>query len=95
VKQPGTFVFFAPENFNLDALLSLGEKMIKMIYASAVATFCSILTSALVLGFLYWIVNIFKLNYGRDAYWVFSVAFFAFLISWIVVFGLFVGQNSR
>lgn len=69
--------------------------IVKMIYASACATVCSILTSAVVLFLLSWIVNVFKLNYGRDAYWVFSVAFFVFLISWIVAFGFFVGQNGQ
>lgn len=69
--------------------------MLKFVYASLMATSCSILASVIVLLILGFIVNIFKLNYGRDAYWVFSVAFITFIASWIVVFGIFVSNDKE
>jgi apolipoprotein N-acyltransferase len=53
-----------------------------------VASAISVLSAALSLFVLKYIVDIFKLNYGQDAYWVFTVAFYVAIISWILFFFL-------
>ena len=52
--------------------------------ASAISVFSAVLS----LFVLKYIVDIFKLNYGQDAYWVFNVAFYVVIISWILSFFL-------
>jgi hypothetical protein len=68
------------------------SKFMQFIIAVMGATACAILCAAVSLVVLGWIVNMFKLNYGRDAYWVFSVSFCMLIISWIVAFGFFMSQ---
>jgi len=62
----------------------------KFIIGAVCATLFSFAFSSLLLLILAFVVNLLKLNYGRDAYWVFSVALYAFLISWIVSYAYFV-----
>jgi hypothetical protein len=64
--------------------------MIKILVSSVAATACSIIVAMCVLFVLGLIVHIFKLNYGKDAYWAFSVAFIISIISWVIVFGSFI-----
>jgi len=67
--------------------------MIKFLVSSVAATACSIVVAMCVLFILGLIVHIFKLNYGKDAYWAFSVAFIISIISWVVVFGFFMSSS--
>jgi len=63
----------------------------KFIIGAVCATLFSFAFSSLLLLILAFVVNLLKLNYyGRDAYWVFSVALYAFLIVWIVSYAYFV-----
>ena len=54
-----------------------------MIIASAISVF----VGALSLFILKYIVDVNQLNHGKDAYWVFSYAFYAMIISWVLSFG--------
>lgn len=60
--------------------------LFKLALALIGATSFSITIAAIVMFILGWLVNIFKLNYGRDAYWVFNIAFGALILSWIIIF---------
>lgn len=68
--------------------------MIKFLASSVAATACSIVIAMCVLFILGLIVNLFKLNYGRDAYWVFSASFIAMIIVWVVCFGFFMSEEK-
>lgn len=61
--------------------------LFKILGSTIIATTISIFIGALSLFVLGWIVDAFKLNYGKDAYWVFSYAFYAMIIAWIFSFG--------
>jgi len=67
--------------------------LIKIIISLVPATIFSFAIAFGVLAALYSIVHIFQLNYGRDAYWIFNVASLSFIISWIIIFGIF--MNSQ
>jgi hypothetical protein len=60
--------------------------LFKFIFSLLTATFFSILLSVATCVILLFIVDLFKLNYGRDAYWVFSTSFIVLIISWIIFF---------
>jgi apolipoprotein N-acyltransferase len=60
----------------------------KLLVSFVVASAISVFSAALSLFVLQYIVDIFKLNYGKDAYWVFTVAFYVAIISWILSFFL-------
>ena len=62
--------------------------ILKLLLSFVVASAISILIAVLVLFVLKYIIDIFKLNYGKDAYWVFTVAFYVAIISWILSFFL-------
>lgn len=66
--------------------------MIKFLVSLVAATACSIVVAMCVLFILGLIVHIFKLNYGKDAYWAFSVAFIISIISWVIFFGFFISS---
>ena len=68
--------------------------LFKLLSALSVATVLSILIGIVCLSILGLIVNFFKLNYGRDAYWVFSASFIAMIIGWVVCFGLFMSEEK-
>jgi len=67
--------------------------LIKIIISLVPATIFSFAIAAGVLAILNLIVHIFKLNYGRDTYWIFNVASLSFIISGIIIFGIF--MNSQ
>jgi hypothetical protein len=58
----------------------------KLLLSFVVASAISVFSAALVLFVLKYIVDMFKLNYGKDAYWVFNVAFYVAITVWIVSF---------
>ena len=58
----------------------------KLLVSFVVASAISVFSAALVLFILSYIVDIFKLNYGKDAYWVFNIAFYVAITVWIVSF---------
>ena len=58
----------------------------KLLVSFVVASAISVFSAALVLFVLKYIVDIFKLNYGKDAYWVFNVAFYVAITVWVVSF---------
>lgn len=58
----------------------------KLLVSFVVASAISVFSAALVLFILAYIVDIFKLNYGKDAYWVFNFAFYVAITVWIVSF---------
>lgn len=63
-------------------MITIFKLLLSFVVASAIAVF----SAALALFVLKYIVDIFKLNYGQDAYWVFTVAFYVAIIVWIVSF---------
>ena len=63
-------------------MITIFKLLVSFIVASAISVF----SAALVLFVLKYIVDIFKLNYGKDAYWVFNVAFYVAITVWIVSF---------
>jgi hypothetical protein len=65
------------------------EFLIKLLLGLIGATSISLCVAIAVLLILKAIVYTFELNYGRDAYWVFTVTNTLFAISWIVSFGYF------
>lgn len=65
-------------------MITILKFLLSFIIASAVSLF----STGLVLFVLKHIVDIFKLNYGRDAYWVFTVALYVAITSWILSFFL-------
>jgi hypothetical protein len=60
--------------------------LFKLALALIGATSFSTTIAVIVIFILGWVVNAFKLNYGRDAYWVFNIAFGALIFSWIIIF---------
>ena len=58
----------------------------KFLLSFTVASAISIFSTVLVLFILSYIVDIFKLNYGQDAYWAFNVSLYVAIIVWIVSF---------
>ena len=62
--------------------------ILKFLLSFIVASAISVFSAALALFVLKYIIDIFKLNYGQDAYWVFNVAFYIAIISWILSFFL-------
>lgn len=62
--------------------------MLKFLLSFIIASAVSLFSAALVLFILKYIVDIFKLNYGKDAYWVFTVVSYVAITSWIVSFFL-------
>jgi hypothetical protein len=68
--------------------------LFKLIVASFFATTLSILIGLFSVVLLGFIVNLLKLNYGRDAYWVFSFSFIAMIIGWIFCFGFFMSEEK-
>jgi hypothetical protein len=69
--------------------------LFKLISAFFFATSLSIPIGLFVVIIFGFIVNIFKLNYERDAYWVFSASFIAMILGWIICFGLFMSEISE
>lgn len=63
-------------------MITILKILLSIVVASAIAVF----SAALALFVLKYVVDIFKLNYGQDAYWVFSVSFYVAIIVWIVSF---------
>jgi hypothetical protein len=55
-----------------------------ILIASVISVFCWVFS----LFLCKLIVDLFKLNYEQDAYWVFTVAFYAAILSWILSFFL-------
>jgi hypothetical protein len=66
----------------------------KFIFAILFATSLAVLVGLLSVIVLSFIVNLFKLNNGRDAYWSLSVSFFIVIISWIFFFGLYMSEEK-
>jgi apolipoprotein N-acyltransferase len=62
--------------------------ILKFLLSFVVASAISVFSAALSLFVLKYIVDVFKLNYGKDAYWVFTIAFYVAIISWILSFFL-------
>ena len=48
------------------------------------ATGTSILVAVATLLLLKGVVYIFRLNYGRDVYWVFTITNFVFIVTWVL-----------
>lgn len=61
--------------------------LFKLLSSFVVATCISIFITFISIYLLAFIVEIFKLNNGKDAYWIFSVAFYASILAWIASFG--------
>ena len=62
--------------------------ILKFLLSFVVASVISVFSTVLLLFVLKYIVDMFKLNYGQDAYWVFNIAFYVAIISWILSFFL-------
>jgi len=60
--------------------------ILKLLAGFIIASAVSIFVGALSLFVLKYVVDIFQLNYNKDAYWVFSVSFYAMVVSWILSF---------
>lgn len=60
--------------------------ILKFLLSFTVASAISVFSAALALFILKYVVDIFKLNQDKDAYWVFSVSFYVALTAWIVSF---------
>ena len=58
----------------------------KLILAAVIASMLCLSAGVLTLIILGYIVNLFKLNYNQDAYWVFTVSFYIMIVSWILSF---------
>ncbi len=58
----------------------------KLFGACIIASAISIFIGAFSLFILKYIVDIFQLNYNKDAYWVFTVSFYACIVAWILSF---------
>ena len=58
----------------------------KLLVSFVVASAISVFSAALALFVLKYIVDIFKLNYGQDAYWVFNISLYIAITVWIVSF---------
>jgi len=58
--------------------------ILKLLAGFIIASAVSIFVGALSLFVLKYVVDIFQLNYNKDAYWVFSVSFYAMVVSWIL-----------
>ena len=63
---------------------TLFKIFIGLIIATGVSASIGFL-SLIILGY---IINIFKLNYGKDAYWAFSYSFYVTIAVWIICFAL-------
>jgi hypothetical protein len=66
--------------------MSLAHKILLGLVGSTSISLCVAIAVLLILKAM---VYTFELNYGRDAYWVFTVTNIIFIISWIVSFGYF------
>jgi len=62
--------------------------LFKFIASLLVSSAISIFSGALSLYILGYIVHIFSLNHEKDAYWIFSVAFYIMVFMGIISFGL-------
>jgi len=60
--------------------------ILKLIGGFIVASGVSIFFGALTLFILKYVVDVFQLNYNRDAYWVFNITFYTMIVSWILSF---------
>ena len=60
----------------------------KIFSSIIVATCISVFSSFFTIYLLSFIVEIFRLNYNKDSYWVFSVSFYIGLVFWIISFAL-------
>jgi len=60
--------------------------ILKLIGGFIIASAISIFAGALSLFILKYIVDIFQLNYNKDAYWVFTVSFYIMIVLWILSF---------
>jgi hypothetical protein len=58
----------------------------KLLGGLLIASAISIFVGALSLFALKYIVDIFQLNYNKDAYWVFTVSFYFMIAAWILSF---------
>ena len=58
----------------------------KLLAGFVIASAISVFIGALSLFFLKYVVDIFQLNYNKDAYWVFTASFHAMIVSWILSF---------
>jgi hypothetical protein len=67
----------------------------KLFTSSFLATLVSIVCCLFVFLILLAVVNCFRLNYGRDAYWVFSWCFFVLILSWFFSFGFFMSLKKE
>lgn len=62
--------------------------VLKLVIGFTTATTLSILSGALSLLVLKFIVDFYQMNQNKDAYWVFSYSFYAMIFVWIVSFVL-------
>lgn len=60
--------------------------VLKFILSLIVASAISVFSAALVLFVLGYIVDVFNLNDGKDAYWALNVSFYVAITVWIVSF---------
>jgi hypothetical protein len=67
----------------------------KLLVSFFLATLVSIVCCFFVFLILLAVVNFFRLNYGRDAYWVFSWCFFTLILSWFFSFGYFMSLKKE
>jgi hypothetical protein len=58
----------------------------KLLGGLLIASAVSIFFGALTLFVLKYVVDVFQLNYNKDAYWVFTVAFHTMIVVWILSF---------
>lgn len=67
----------------------------KLFTSFFLATLVSIVCCLFVFLILLTVVNFFRLNYGRDAYWVFSWCFFVLILSWFFSFSYFMSLKKE
>lgn len=71
------------------------DLIIKFFISLFFSTLVSIVCCLFVFLILLAVVNFFRLNYGRDAYWVFSWCFFILILSWFFSFGYFMSLKKE
>lgn len=62
------------------------NNLIKIFAAFIISMPVALFVGSLVLLILKCIIDTYKLNYGKDAYWVFSYAAYSMIIAWIISF---------
>jgi hypothetical protein len=60
--------------------------ILKLLAGFVIASAVSIFVGALSLFVLKYVVDIFQLNYNKDAYWVLTAAFHTMIVSWVLSF---------